>query len=250
LNKSEKLREIASLEKIPLHVAQLDVNDDASVENAIDSIIKEDGRIDLLVNNAGYDLFGPLEEASIDEIRKQFETNFFGVVRVTKAAIPPMRKQRSGTIINISSVGGRIGLTPFGTAYHASKFAVEGLTESLRHELVEFNINVILIEPGLVMSNFMENIKTVAGFDPNNSPYAKHVQQLFQGLESFVTSSSQPIDVAQVILKAVNSSSPELRYPVGKDANFLFKTRAELSDRDMEKWVRESYMEKKGFVRQ
>jgi NAD(P)-dependent dehydrogenase (short-subunit alcohol dehydrogenase family) len=160
-----------------------------------------------------------------------------------------MRKQRSGTIVNISSIGGRIGLTPFGTAYHASKFAVEGLTESLRHELAEFNINVILIED-LFMSNFMEDIKTVTGFDPSNSPCAKHVQQLFQGLESFVTNSSHPIDVAQMILKAVNSSSPELRYPVGKDANFLFKTRAGLSDRDMEKWIRENYMEKKGFVRQ
>ena len=98
LNKSEKLREIASREKIPLHIAQLDVIDDISVENAIDSIIKENGRIDLLVNNAGYDLFGSLEEARIDEIRKQFETNFFGIVRVTKAAIPTMRKQRSTSI--------------------------------------------------------------------------------------------------------------------------------------------------------
>lgn len=249
LNKSEELKGIASRERIPLHITQLNVNDDSSVENAIGSIIKENGKIDLLVNNAGYDLFGSLEEASIEEIREQFETNFFGVVRTTKAVIPAMRKQGSGTIVNISSVGGRLGLTPFGTAYHASKFAIEGLTESLRHELADFNINIILVEPGAIRSNFVDNVKTVKGFDSNKSPYAKTVQQMFQGLETFFASSSHPVDVAQVILNAVNSPSPELRYPVGKDAESIFKARTELSDKDLEKWVRESYMEKKGFVR-
>jgi NAD(P)-dependent dehydrogenase (short-subunit alcohol dehydrogenase family) len=249
LNKSEELKGIVSRERIPLHITQLDVNDDSSVENAIGSIIKENGKIDLLVNNAGYDLFGSLEEASIEEIREQFETNFFGVVRTTKAVIPTMRKQGSGTIVNISSVGGRLGLTPFGTAYHASKFAIEGLTESLRHELADFNVNIILVEPGAIRSNFVDNVKTVKGFDLNKSPYAKTVQQMFQGLETFFASSSHPIDVAQVILNAVNSPSPELRYPVGKDAESIFRARTELTDRDLEKWIRESYMEKKGFVR-
>jgi len=249
LNKSEKLKGIASRERIPLHIIQLNVNDDSSVEDAIGSIIKENGKIDLLVNNAGYDLFGSLEEASIEEIREQFETNFFGVVRTTKAVIPAMRKQGSGTIVNISSVGGRLGLTPFGTAYHASKFAIEGLTESLRHELADFNINIILVEPGAIRSNFADNIKTVKGFDSNKSPYAKTVQLMFQGLETFFANSSSPVDVAQVILNAVNSLSPELRYPVGKDAESILKARTDLSDRDLEKWVRESYMEKKGFVR-
>ena len=115
-------------------------------------------------------------------------------------------------------------------------------------ELVDFNINIILVEPGAIRSNFMDNIKTVKGFHSNKSPYAKTVQQMFQGLESFFASSSHPVDVAQVILNVVNSPSPELRYPVGKDAESIFKARTELSDRDLEKWVRESYMEKKGFV--
>lgn len=247
---SEGLREIASKEKIPLKVAQVDVNNDSSVDNAIDSIIKENGKIDLLVNNAGYDLFGSLEKASIEEIRQQFETNLFGAIRTTKAVIPTMRKHGNRTIVNISSVGGRIGLTPFNSAYHASKFAVEGLTESLRHELAEFNINIILIEPEFIRSNFMNNIKTVRGFDSNKSPYAKTVQQLFQGLYSFIATSSHPVDVAQVILNAVNSSRPEMRYPVGKDAESIFKARAELPDKELEQWIWESYMEKKGFVRQ
>ena len=248
LNKGDRLREIASKEKISLIVTQLDVNNDSSVENAVDSIIKEKGKIDLLVNNAGYDLFGSLEESSIEEI-KQFETNFFGVVRATKAVIPIMRRQGSGTIVNISSIGGRIGLTPFGTAYHASKFAIEGFTESLRQELADFNINVILIEPGVISSNFMNNMKTAKGFDPNKSLYANIVQRVFQGFESISAYSSHPSKVAHTILNATNSSNPELRNPVGEDAESIFKTRAQLSDKEMEQWARESYMEKKGFIR-
>lgn len=250
LNKSDEVRDIASKEKIPLNVIQLDVNDDTSVHEAIDTIVKENGRIDILVNNAGYDLFGSLEELSIEEIRQQFETNFFGVVRTTKAVIPTMRKHSSGTIVNLSSIGGRIGLVPFNTAYHASKFAIEGFTESLRHELGEFNINVILIEPGFIRSNFMDNIKTAKGFDSNKSPYAKTVQQLFQGFEPMIANSSHPKDVAQVILNAVNSANPNVRYPVGRDAESVLKARAELPDKELEQWVRESYMEKKGFIRQ
>ena len=250
LNKSNEVRDIASKEKIPLNVIQLDVNDDTSVHDAIDTIVKENGRIDVLVNNAGYDLFGSLEELSIEEIKQQFETNFFGVIRATKAVIPTMRKQGSGTIVNISSLGGRIGLFPFEAPYHASKFALEGFTESLRHELGEFDINVILIEPGFVRSNFMDNIRTAKSFDSNKSPYAKTVQQLFQGFEPMVANSSHPKEVAQVILNAVNSSNPNVRYPVGRDAESVLKARMELSDKELEQWVRESYMEKKGFIRQ
>jgi NADP-dependent 3-hydroxy acid dehydrogenase YdfG len=113
LKKSIDLQEIAAKERIPLKVLPLDVNDDTSVSIAIDTVVKENGRIDVLVNNAGYDLFGSLEELTIDEIKGQFETNFFGVIRACKAVIPTMRKQGSGTIINIGSLGGRVGLCPF-----------------------------------------------------------------------------------------------------------------------------------------
>jgi NAD(P)-dependent dehydrogenase (short-subunit alcohol dehydrogenase family) len=249
MSKSEGLREIAAKEKIPLNVTQLDVNKDSSVDNAIDNIVRENGRIDVLVNNAGYDFFGSLEESSLEEIKQQFETNVFGVIRATKAVIPTMRKQGSGTIVNISSVGGIIGLLPFTTAYHASKFAIEGFTESLRQELAEFNINIILIEPGFIRSNFMDNIKTAKGFDSNKSPYAKTVQQIFEGFQPMIAHSTPPSEVARAILNEVNSPNPELRNPVGKDAESIFKARTELSDKELEQWVRESYMEKKGFIR-
>jgi len=128
--------------------------------------------------------------------------------------------------------------------------ALDGFTESLRHELAEFNINVILIEPGFIRSNIMDNIKTAKNYDPNKSPYAKTVQKLFEGFEPMVANSSDPKEVAQVILNAANSSSPNVRYAVGKDAESVLKARTELSDRELEKWVRESYMDKKGFIRQ
>ncbi|MDW0175974.1 MAG: SDR family oxidoreductase [Nitrososphaeraceae archaeon] len=250
MSKSEGLIKIASDEHLQLNVAQLDVNDDLSVNKAIDRIVKDNDSIDVLVNNAGYDLFGPLEESSLEEIKQQFETNFFGVIRTTKAVIPTMRKQGKGTIINVSSVGGKVGLLPFLTAYHASKFAIEGFTESLRQELDDFNINIILIEPGYVSSGFLDNSKYAKGFDSNKSPYAKKVQQVFQGFESITAYSSHPSKVAQTILDVLNSPNPELRNPVGKDADSIFKTRAELSDKEMEQWSREAYMDKKGFIRQ
>ena len=250
LKKSDELLKIVTNEKIPLKVIQLDVDDDKSVMNAVNTIVEENGSIDILVNNAGFDMFGPLEDLTIDEIKAQFETNFFGLIRTTKAVIPTMRKQQSGTIVNISSLGGRIGLMPFLTAYHASKFAVEGFTESLRQELVQFNIDVILIEPGAIRSNFIDNSKNAKNYNPENSPYSNTIQKVFESFESIMGNSSHPEDVAETILKAVNTTPPDMRYPVGKDAEFALKVRAKLSDKEMEKWARESYMDKKGFIRE
>ena len=249
LNKSVELLGIASKENLPLKVIPLDVNDDASVDNAFDTILNENGRIDVLVNNAGFDMFGSLEELTIDEIREQFETNFFGVVRATKAVIPTMRKQGSGVIIIVSSIGGRVGLVPFNTPYHASKFALEGFTESLRHELAEFGVKAILIEPGGVKTNFVDNIKTAKNYNPNDSPYAKTMQKIFEGIGPIMADASPPSEVARVILNAINSNVPNVRYPVGKDAESVLKAKSELSDNEMEKWIHESYADKKGYVR-
>ncbi len=250
LKKGDELMKIASQETIPLKVIELDVNDNVSVNDAMDTILKENGRIDVLVNNAGYSVFGSLEELSLEEIKDQFETNFFGAVRAAKAVIPAMRKQSSGTIVNVSSIGGKVGLLPYFTAYHASKFALEGYTESLRQELVEFGINVILIEPGAVGTNFMDNMKTGKNYNPNESPYANTIQRVFEGAQVIMANTIHPREVTQVILNAVNSTSPDVRYSVGKDAESILKRRAELSDTEMEQWVRESYMEKKGFIRE
>jgi NAD(P)-dependent dehydrogenase (short-subunit alcohol dehydrogenase family) len=155
---SRQITDIAKNENLPLQVIQLDVNDDKSVVDAINRIAKEKDRIDVVINNAGYDLMGALEETSIDEIKAQFETNFFGAIRVMQAVIPIMRKQRSGKIVNITSLGGRISF-PLNSPYHATKFALEGLSESIQYELEPFGIKIIVIEPGGVGSNFLKNLK-------------------------------------------------------------------------------------------
>ena len=171
LKKSKNIADIAKTENLPLTVVQLDVKDDTSVKDAISKIIAESKRIDVLVNNAGYGLFSPLEDVTLDQVKEQFETNFFGAIRVMHEVIPTMRRQRNGTIINVSSLVGRIGL-PVSSAYVATKFALEGLSESMRYELNEFGINIILIEPGVIKTNFIENLKTADTTLQSESPYA------------------------------------------------------------------------------
>src|SRR5919109_2159504 len=157
LNKSENIKSVATKENLPIQIKQLDVTDDVSVTNAIQAISSEAGRIDVLVNNAGYGLNGAFEDLAMDEIKAQYETNVFGLIKTTQAVLPTMRKQKSGIIVNISSVAGRFGY-PGGSAYISTKFAVEGLSESMAYELEPFGIKVILIEPGVTRTNVFKNI--------------------------------------------------------------------------------------------
>ena len=254
LNKSQKINDIAQNENLPLKVLQLDVTDDKSVKDAFRQVQDEKARIDVLVNNAGYDVMGAVEDLSIDEFKSQFETNFFGVIRVTKEVIPIMRNQGGGNIINISSVGGRIGI-PLNTAYISSKFALEGLSESMRYELEQFGIDVILIEPGAVKSNFFENADVV--INNNNttnstktSLYSPLTQKLIKGFEPILESSSSslPSDVAKVIYQAIDSDNRQVRYLVGKDAVSIINARQNLSDKEFENWIKERFFQQKGFI--
>jgi NAD(P)-dependent dehydrogenase (short-subunit alcohol dehydrogenase family) len=254
LNKSQKIKDIAEKENLPLNVLQLDVTNDKSVKDTINQIQDEKARIDVLVNNAGYDVMGAVEDLSIDEFKSQFETNFFGVIRVTKEVIPIMRNQGGGNIINISSVGGRIGI-PLNTAYISSKFAVEGLSESMRYELEQFGIDVILIEPGAVKSNFFENADVkVNNNNTTNSTktslYSQLTQKIIKGFEPILESSSSslPSDVAKVIYQAIESNNRQVRYLVGKDAASIIYARQNLSDKEFENWIKESFFQQKGFI--
>ncbi len=252
LNKSKKLNDIVEKEKLPLKVLELDVTDDKSVKDAISQIKDESSRIDVLVNNAGYDVMGAVDDISIDGFKSQFETNLFGVIRVTNEVLPIMRNQREGNIINISSVDGRIGI-PLNSAYISSKFALEGLSESMRYELEQFGIDVILIEPGVVKSNFFENADVVNNNTSNKiSPYSQITQKLFEGFEPMLksNSSSFPSDVAQIIYQAIKSNNREVRYLVGKDAVSIINARQKLSDKEFENWIKESLLQQKGFIRQ
>jgi NAD(P)-dependent dehydrogenase (short-subunit alcohol dehydrogenase family) len=233
LEKSKDITQVATREKLPVEVVQLDVDEDSSVKQAVDKIVAtEDQRIDVLVNNAGYGLFGALEDLSIAEMKAQFETNFFGVIRVTQQVIPVMRKQKSGTIVNISSVGGRIGI-PGLSAYHSTKFALEGLSESISYELEPFGIKVVLIEPGFIRTNIMNSSIIAKKAQDQKSPYFSLTQQLERSFKAAMvntSASSTPEVVAKVVVQAITSESPKLRYAVGNDAASIIQARTTLSD--------------------
>jgi NAD(P)-dependent dehydrogenase (short-subunit alcohol dehydrogenase family) len=245
LEKSKNITEIANTEKLPLQVVQLDVNDDISVKNAIDKIVAaaENERIDVLVNNAGYGLFGPLEDISIEEIKAQFETNFFGVIRVTQQVLPVMRKQNSGgsTIVNVSSVGGRIGI-PVLSAYQSTKFALEGLSESMSYELEPFGIRVVIIEPGFIRTNIINSSTSAEKALDSKSPYFSLTQKVKNHFKSMMeNASSPPEEVAKVILQAITSENPQLRYTVGNDAATLIQARMNMSDNEFKTMIMQNF---------
>src|SRR5919206_3008388 len=224
LDKYDRINELKQKQRLPLEVLKLDVTDDKTVNEAIEKVTNEQGRIDVLVNNAGYALVGPLEELSIQELKEQFETNVFGVIRVTKSVLPIMRKQRDGIIVNVSSIAGRIGF-PLTSAYVSSKFALEGLSESIAYELEQFGIRVLLIEPGVIKTNFDNNLKigknvsTTNTANDHDSPYADITEKRLAGFKPRFKNGTPAIEVAIVILNAITSRDVvQARYLVGNDA--------------------------------
>ena len=235
---SNQIIDIAKNENLPLQVIQLDVNNDKSVTEAINRIANERGRIDVVVNNAGYDLMGALEETSMDEIKGQFETNFFGTVRVMQAVIPKMRKQGGGIIVNITSVGGRITF-PLNSPYHATKFALEGLSKSIQYELEPLGIKIIVIEPGGVGSNFLKNLKMASNTsDPLNSPYRSMQSSISEYFNQWSQNLMHPSEVAKAILQAVTADNPDFRYVVGKDAAMALESRRNMSDKEFHNMIK------------
>ncbi len=214
--KDASIKAAVQKENLPLRVIQLDVNDDSSVKFAIDHIISEAGRIDVLVNNAGYSLGGALEDLSMDEIQSQYETNLFGLIRVSQAVLPTMRKQRSGRILNISSGAGIFGF-PGHSAYVSTKFAVEGLSESIAYELEPFGIKVILIEPGFIRTNFTQAMIVAKKAQDPASPYSEMMQKIMASASELIKNASPAELVANIILDAASNPNPRLRYLAGKD---------------------------------
>jgi len=191
----------------------LDVDQDESVQRAVSFIIEQAGRLDVVVNNAGFGIGGALEDCSIEEARALFETNFFGVLRVCRAALPVMRQQGGGTIINISSLGGIIAL-PFQALYSASKFAVEGLSEALRMEVQPLGIHVVLVEPGDTRTGFTD-ARRKSPATPQNPAYAEACARALKVAESDERSGASPEQVARVVERIVHQRSPRPRYRVG-----------------------------------
>ena len=241
LAKQDSIQSVAEKEHLPVRTVQLDVTDENSVKNAIQSILSESGRIDLLVNNAGYGMTGAFEDIGMDEIKSLYETNVFGVIRVTQAVLPIMRKQGSGRIINISSGAGRIGY-PGGSAYVSSKFALEGLSESMAFEVEQFGIKAVLVEPGFIRTNFAENIVTAKKAQDPNSPYSQTMMQMKSSSHRrrMIENAPDADLVASVIVEAATAKEPDLRYLAGKDVQQMVAAKKSMSDEEFQNMIRQS----------
>ncbi len=214
------------------HLLALDLTDDASMAAVVNTVMQETGRIDVLINNAGYGSYGALEDVPLEEARRQFEVNIFGLARLTQLVLPTMRAQRSGRIINVSSIGGKFG-EPFGAWYHATKFALEGLSDSLRMELYPFGIDVVVIQPGATHSEWSQIAHESLLKYSSDGPYGKgataHANMMEEGHKGSVP--AQPSVVANTIVQAVQASKPKTRYVTGGLARTMLFMRRILSDR-------------------
>src|ERR1039457_435450 len=195
----------------------LDVTEDASVAQAIETILTREGRLDVLVNNAGFGIAGAIEDTSIDEAREQFEVNFFGVLRMCRAALPVMRRQKAGYIVNIGSIGGLIAI-PFQGFYSASKFALEGLSEALRLEVRPLGIHVVLIEPGDHRTSFTQNRRSTRAAAAASSLYRDRFERAIARMASDEQGGPSPDGIARLLQKVLNNPHPRLRYTVGPAA--------------------------------
>jgi NAD(P)-dependent dehydrogenase (short-subunit alcohol dehydrogenase family) len=236
LNKSDNIKLIATKENLPIRVKQLDLTDDLSVKNAIQSITAEASRIDVLINNAGYALNGAFEDLAMEEIRDQYETNVFGVIRVTQAVLPIMRNQKSGTIVNISSATVTMGGIPGASAYVSTKYAIEGLSKSMAYELEPFGIRVVLVEPGVIRTNFHGLVAAKKSQDPN-SPYSQIMQKMAANFEPMLKNGSSADVVAKVVLNAVTSETPSPKYLAGNDIETLMEAKRSMSDEEFSKMM-------------
>ena len=251
LSKSGNILDRARKDDLPLRALRLDVTDEESISETIGNIVKEKSQIDILVNNAGYSLLGPLEHLRINEIKEEFETNFFGVIKLIQYVLPIMRKQRYGRIINISSLAGRIGI-PLSSAYASSKFALEGLTESLGYEVQEFGIHAALIEPGVIKTDFVNNMKIgkdVMSKQNSNAlainddlPYAEITEKRISAFKPRFEKGSSPTLVAEKVFEAAMSAYPKTRYLVGEDALKMMERRKNASDEDFGRMVMNSVL--------
>jgi NAD(P)-dependent dehydrogenase (short-subunit alcohol dehydrogenase family) len=227
LHGGDELRQIVSAEKLSVTVTALNVDDDNSVSNAIDKVLAECGRIDVLVNNAGVIGQGSVEELPMAVFRQVMETNFFGALRCIKAVIPGMRERRHGCIINVTSVSGRVALAPH-ASYAASKWAFEALSECLAQEMKAFNVRVAIIEPGVIATPILAKAPPV----PGDSPYPQ-ARRLSAFLAASLTKPTSPYVVGEQILQIVEGDNWQLRYPVGPDAAPFLKWRASLTDEEV-----------------
>jgi NAD(P)-dependent dehydrogenase (short-subunit alcohol dehydrogenase family) len=233
--KAGEIQKIAKKENLNLEVIELDIDKENSIKSAVKKVLEQKGRIDVLVNNAGYGIFGCVEDISMDELKAQFQTNFFGVVKLIQEVAPIMRKQGSGIIVNVSSVAGRIGF-PGTPAYISSKFALEGLSECMRYEMSPFGIKTIIIEPGVIKTNFLSSMKIAKG--KPDSPYKDITEKVVNGIKMMAELATPPIEVAKTIMKAIEAENPLPRYVVGSDAVMFLEAKKMKTDIEFENYIK------------
>tara|TARA_B100001750_G_scaffold202901_1_gene178409 strand:+ start:320 stop:1153 length:834 start_codon:yes stop_codon:yes gene_type:complete len=236
IGKGEKIKECIKKEDLNIEILELDVDDEESVNKTIKTILEKKDRIDVLVNNAGYGMWGTVEDVSVDDFKKQFETNFFSIIRLIQKVAPIMRKQNYGNIVNISSVAGRIGF-PVSSAYISSKFALEGLSESLRFELMPFGVNIIIVEPGVIKTQFFDSMK-LAEKAQKDSVYNDITEKVISGVKMMAEMGTHPKEVADTIIKALKEEKPLPRYIVGNDAMMFLEAKKMKTDIEFENYLK------------
>lgn len=238
MRQPEKEEELVDLSDVL--VAKLDVLDGNSIEAAIESGIKRFGRIDALLNNAGFGAYGPLEATSIETIERQFDTNVIGLLRTSKAILPHFRANKQGVIVNISSLGGKIAF-PLGALYHGTKFAVEGLSEALHYEMEAIGVKVKIIEPGIIRTDFGGRSFSFSN-DENIGEYQPLVQKVSESFGTAQSTASEAGLVAEVIYRAVTDDSAQLRYTAGPDAAALISARKSDNDEAFFSAIKKQFM--------
>ena len=220
------------------HAIKMDILNEKNIDDVVNQIINEQNRIDVLINNAGYGLWGAVETISIDEAKRQFDVNIFGLAYLTKKIIPFMRDQKSGKIINMSSMGGKV-YTPFGAWYHATKYALEGWSDCLRIELKSFGIDVILIEPGVIKTEFQDVMMDSTVERSIGTPYEKKLKALEKATQEMYARGigSPPSTITKLIVKAINSHNPKRRYVGGLFAKPMLFIKKWFGDKMYEKAI-------------
>lgn len=233
---ARSIEKMKDLEKLGGHIIEMDMSKKETVKLGVQKIIEESGRIDVLWNNAGYGLYGTVEEIDMSDARYQFEVNVFGLAELTQEVLPYMRKQESGLIINTSSMGGKI-YTPLGAWYHATKHAIEGFSDCLRLEVKDFGINVVVLEPGLIDTGFINILEKNFVDKGSESPYQKIISNFKKASLSGNIKGSSPQVISNTIQKIISSKNPKTRYLVGKMACSSVVMRRILGDKIFDKLI-------------
>lgn len=229
---ARRVDKMKDLEELGAVAIKMDITIDDDIKKTVSLVLETEGRIDVLVNNAGYAIYGAMEDTTIEDARRQFEVNLFGLARITQLVLPSMRKQKSGTIINMSSMGGKVYI-PFGSWYHGTKHALEGWSDCLRTELKDFGIKVVIIEPGGIKTEFDDVMLEPMIERSGKGPYAELTKKVTKGVKDTYhgNKASHPSVIANCVSKAVNSKKPKTRYRAGYMAKPAVFIRTFLGDK-------------------